>query len=129
MSCERVRVPVSVHVVFVWQGTMEEHFVYWMDFTLYRYIWNKKVKSKEHVSMPSYAKTFKSMQQNLMIKSVECFNLIYENPYTIIAFIQKSYNSICKLSYSQSCVGCLSKALLIVILYIYIYLISLKKFD
>ena len=43
MSCERVCVTVSVYVVVVWQGPMGEQFLYWMDFTLYKYIWNKKV--------------------------------------------------------------------------------------
>ena len=42
MSCERVCVPVSVYVVVVWRGPMEEQLLYWMDFTLYKYIWNKK---------------------------------------------------------------------------------------
>ena len=37
-----VCVTVSVYVVVVWQGPMEEQFLYWMDFTLYKYIWNKK---------------------------------------------------------------------------------------
>ena len=37
-----VCVAVSVYVVVVWQGPMEEQFLYWMDFTLYEYIWNKK---------------------------------------------------------------------------------------
>ena len=47
MSCERVCVTVSVYVVVVWQGPMEEQFLYWMDFTLYKYIWkNKKIKNK-----------------------------------------------------------------------------------
>ena len=41
MSCERVCVTVSVYVVVVWQGPMEEQFLYWMDFTLYKYIWKK----------------------------------------------------------------------------------------
>ena len=36
-----VCVTVSVYVVVVWQGPMEEQFLYWMDFTLYKYIWNK----------------------------------------------------------------------------------------
>ena len=43
MSCERVCVTVNVYVVLVWQGPMEEQFLYWMDFTLYKYIWNKKI--------------------------------------------------------------------------------------
>ena len=34
-------VTVSVYVVVVWQGPMEEQFLYWMDFTLYKYIWKK----------------------------------------------------------------------------------------
>ena len=50
-----------------------------------------KVRPEEHVSMSSYAKTFKFMQQNLMINSTECFRKIYENAYTIIAFTHKSY--------------------------------------
>ena len=37
----RVCVTVSVYVVVVWQGPMEEQFLYWMDFTLHKYIWNK----------------------------------------------------------------------------------------
>ena len=37
-----VCVIVSVYVVVVWQGPMEEQFLYWMDFALYKYIWNKK---------------------------------------------------------------------------------------
>ena len=44
MSCECVCVTVSVYVVVVWQGPMEEQFLYWMDFTLYKYIWKKKKK-------------------------------------------------------------------------------------
>ena len=44
MSCECVCVTVSVYVVVVWQGPMEEQFLYWMDFTLYKYIWNEKNK-------------------------------------------------------------------------------------
>ena len=39
-----VCVTVSVYVVVVWQGSMEEQFLYWMDFTLYKYIWNKRIK-------------------------------------------------------------------------------------
>ena len=39
-----VCVTVSVYVVVVWQGPMEEQFLYWMDFTLYKYIWKKKKK-------------------------------------------------------------------------------------
>ena len=31
MPCERVCVPVIVYVVVVWQGPMEEQFLYWMD--------------------------------------------------------------------------------------------------
>ena len=47
MSCERVCVcvTVSVYVVIVGQGPLEEQFLYWMDFTLYKYIWNKKIKT------------------------------------------------------------------------------------
>ena len=37
-----VCVTVSVYVVIVRQGPMEEQFLYWMDLTLYKYIWNKK---------------------------------------------------------------------------------------
>ena len=37
-----VCVNMSVYVVVVWQGPMEEQFLYWMDFTLYKYIWKKK---------------------------------------------------------------------------------------
>ena len=44
MSCERVCMPVSVYVFVVWQGPMEEQFLDWMDFTLYKYIWNKKTE-------------------------------------------------------------------------------------
>ena len=47
MSCECVCVTVSVYVVVVWQGPMEEQFLYWMDFTLYKYIWKKKKKKKK----------------------------------------------------------------------------------
>ena len=36
-----VCVPVSVYVVVVWQGPMEEQFLNWKTFTLYKYIWNK----------------------------------------------------------------------------------------
>ena len=50
MSCERVCVPVSVYVVVVWRGPMEEQLLYWMDFTLYEYIWNKKI----HVNTPEH---------------------------------------------------------------------------
>ena len=39
-----VCVPVSVYVAVVWQGPMEEQFLYWMDFTPYKYIWKKKKK-------------------------------------------------------------------------------------
>ena len=42
ISYERVCVTMSVYVVVVWQGTMEEQFLYWLGFTLYKYIWNKK---------------------------------------------------------------------------------------
>ena len=42
-----VCVTVSVYVVVVWQGPMEEQFLYWMDFTLYKYIWKKKEKKNE----------------------------------------------------------------------------------
>ena len=40
MPYERVCVTVSVYVVVVWQGPMEEQFLYWLDFTLYKDIWN-----------------------------------------------------------------------------------------
>ena len=46
MSCERVCMLVSVYVVVVWQDPKEEQFVYLMDFTLYKYIWNKKMISQ-----------------------------------------------------------------------------------
>ena len=49
MPCDRVCVLVSVYVVVVWQGPMEEQFLYWMDFTLYKYIW-KKQKQTENKS-------------------------------------------------------------------------------
>ena len=50
MSCERDCVTVSVHVVLVRQGPMEEQFLYWMDFTLYKYIWKKKRKKFKKIS-------------------------------------------------------------------------------
>ena len=43
-SCECVCVPVGVYVVVVWQGPMEEQFLYWINFTLYKRIWNKNKK-------------------------------------------------------------------------------------
>ena len=46
-SCERVCVPVSVYVVVVRQSPMEEQFLYWIDFTLYKYIWRKIHKNEE----------------------------------------------------------------------------------
>ena len=41
--CKCERVPVSVCALVVWQGPMEEYFLCWMDFTLYRYIRNKNL--------------------------------------------------------------------------------------
>ena len=46
-----VCVTVSVYEVVVWQGPMEEQFLYWMDFTLYKYIWNTKKKKKKMVKL------------------------------------------------------------------------------
>ena len=46
-----VCVTVSVYVVVVWQDLMEEQFLYWMDFTLYKYIWNK-IKNKRIQDAP-----------------------------------------------------------------------------
>ena len=40
MSCECECVPASVYALFVWQGPMEEQFLYWMDFTMYQSIRN-----------------------------------------------------------------------------------------
>ena len=57
MSCERVCVcvPVSLYVVVVWQCPMEEQFLYWMDFTLYKYIWNKnKILESRWLGSPEF---------------------------------------------------------------------------
>ena len=45
-----------VCIVVVWQGPMEEQFLYGMDFTLYKHIWNKFEKYFEdycHISQES----------------------------------------------------------------------------
>ena len=49
-----VCVTVSVYVVVVWQGPMEEQFLYWMDFTLYKYIWKKKKSYAVYLTITAY---------------------------------------------------------------------------